>query len=113
MEISFNQVDVAKLSLGPDDVLIVSVKGNKGDMSGPGLEFFANNLRETFDQNKVVVLGLGKDNEVNFTVVKEKSSNQSYCIDCSCGKKESTEETQSELIGQVSMGLPGVFNTIK
>lgn len=91
MEIKFNQVDVAKLNLGPDDTLVVMVKGKREEMNG--LELLAQNLQQTFDQNKLVVMGIGSDDEIKFTVVKEKPQN--YCSDCSCGKKESFENSLS------------------
>lgn len=91
MEIKFNEVDVAKLNLTANDILVVSVKSKVDDTADRSLELFANSLRETFDQNKVIVLGLGEDNEVKFTVVKETPVSQNYCSDCNCGKKQGTE----------------------
>lgn len=87
MEITFNQVDVEKLNLGPDDVLVVTVKTKEANA---GLNYFADSLRETFDKNKVVVIGLIGNDEVAFTIVREKPQ-QNYCSDCNCGKREGTE----------------------
>ena len=94
MEIKFNEVDVAKLNLTRDDVLVITVKTKRDESSG--FENFAHYLQETFDQNKVVVLGLGENDEVKFTVVKEPPV-QSYCSDCNCGKKEASENDLSKV----------------
>ncbi len=88
MEITLNQVDVAKLALTEQDTLVVTVKSDKNSLDS--LTPFANLMRETFDQNKVVVIGLRGNDEVAFTIVREKPQ-QNYCSDCNCGKREGTE----------------------
>ena len=90
---TLNEVEVAKLNLDSSDTLIVTFKGSKEEMNG--LNLLSDLLSETFNKNRVVVLGLGLNDEVKFHVVKEvvqsSCGTQSYCQNCSCGKKEQAE----------------------
>lgn len=93
LEISIKEVEVTKLNLQTDDVLMVTVKNN--EITQSNLESLRNGLRSIFPKNEVMVLCLSNDDEVRFTVTKQVQSScgtQSYCSDCNCGKKEQAEK---------------------
>jgi hypothetical protein len=92
-ETTVKEIEVLKLNLDPDDVLIVTVKSDRDP--GAGLEHFAKIVSEMFPNNQVSVFGARKNDEIVFSVIKKPVENscgiKSYCSDCSCGKKERNE----------------------
>jgi len=83
----FDVAEVTKISLGPGDVLSVVIKND--DVSHASLGYLQRQLKDLFPNNNVIVLGVGTNDEVRFTVVKQE--NKGYCSDCTCGKKEQAE----------------------
>jgi hypothetical protein len=82
---------ITKLNLEPGDTLFVKVKSD--EVTSYALEALGEQLRETFPNNKVIVFGMGESDDIELTTVKDASYNDcskpdSYCQDCSCGKKE-------------------------
>jgi hypothetical protein len=92
-EIEIKEIEVAKLNLQPGDVLAVTVKSDH--ISSYPLEILRENLKHIFPNNVVTVFGVKLDDEIKFSIVNETQNLgcgvQSYCADCSCGKKEQVE----------------------
>lgn len=98
-EIRFNAVDLLQVNLEPGDVLIATIKSDEIDMSS--MNSIGDYLRKTFPNNKVLVMGVGSEGDIKFTVAKDASvsDNKScgpgptnFCSDCSCGKKAAYEK---------------------
>lgn len=99
MEITLKEVEVQKLNVMPGDVLIFKFKGEIDEYQ---MKAFGAQLRKLFPDNKVVVLGLDDDQDIELTVLENRvsiaSTDQpgqadcavptSYCDSCACGKKE-------------------------
>lgn len=95
MEVTLNEVEVTKLNLQPGETLVVSIKSDW--VGQTELNSIKEGFNKRFPNNSVLVLGFGMDDSVKFTSIaaletKTQSSvgcgTQSYCSDCSCGKKE-------------------------
>lgn len=110
MDLKFIEAEVHKLNLGPNDTLIVKLKGEEFDQST--LSSLQDHFKEAFKGNPVRVLlfALPENHEMKFEVVtKEKTCNtESYCSNCSCGKKESYENSikSSEETEEATSTLP-------
>ena len=93
MEFTLKEIEVTKLSLQPGDILSVTIKSDEIDESQ--INGIKEGLSKYFPKNQVVIFGLGPDDEVRFTTLNQPSSfgcgTQSYCSDCTCGKKEQAE----------------------
>ena len=88
------ELELTRIVLEPGETLVVKVKSSNA--TSEGLEILGENLRERFPNNKVIVFGLGENDNIELTSVKDTSYNdcsspQGYCGDCSCGKKERIE----------------------
>lgn len=100
MEIKINEVEVQKLNLQPGEILVVKVRS---DVVRPeDMDILASQFRKLIPGNKVAVLMLGENDNIDLTIAKgseypevDKSSSPcsiaNYCNDCSCGKKEIAE----------------------
>jgi hypothetical protein len=109
LEITIREAEVMKIAPEPGDVLFFKFKGDHfytEDVNKLGKE-----LRALFPANKVVVMALPDNHDVELTMVanqdkvveKDCSKPTSYCADCSCGKKERIEGSEDES-GQTDPG---------
>ena len=91
IEITLKEVEVAKLNLEPGDVLIVKVKSDR--VAEHNFEHLEKEFNHVFKNNKVFVIGMYSEDDLQFSVVKEetRSCGPSFCDDCTCGKKEQSE----------------------
>jgi len=83
-------VEIAKLSLQPNDKLLISLKSHEIDLAF--LDSFRKGLKKLFPSNEVGVIALDPDGDMKITIVNNPSA--SYCSDCSCGKKEAAERKE-------------------
>lgn len=101
VEILIKVAEVMKITPQPGDVLFFKFKGDEfysADVNAIGKE-----LRTLFPANKVVVMALPDNHDVELTTIENQdkvvesdcSKPASYCADCSCGKKERIEGTES------------------
>jgi len=97
VEIVIKVAEVMKITPQPGDVLFFKFKGDEfhsTDVNAIGKE-----LRALFPANKIVVMALPDNHDVELTTVANQdkvvesdcSKPSSYCADCSCGKKERIE----------------------
>jgi hypothetical protein len=89
----FTEAQVAKLNLQPGEILVVTIKSHDVDTSV--LESFKKTIQKFFDKNQVLIFACAPEEEINFSTIAESSvgcGTQSYCGDCSCGKKEQYEK---------------------
>jgi hypothetical protein len=98
MEIKLVETEVQKINLGEGDVLVTTIKSDEIDMAS--MNSLGDQLRKIFPNNKVIVMGVGSEGDIKFTVAKDAAAKVSsgcgtgpanYCSDCSCGKKERYE----------------------
>lgn len=101
-EITFNEVGLTKINLDKGDVLIAQIKSDEIDMAS--MNQIGDYLRQTFPNNKVIVMGVGSEGDIKFTVAKDAAVSDTktqqacgpgpanYCNDCSCGKKQAYEQ---------------------
>ncbi len=90
----FTEVQIAKLNLGPGEVLAVTIKTDWADESA--IQSIKTGLKKVFPDNEVLIFGVGLDDKVEFSTIKQNSeisscSSGSYCLDCNCGKKQEIE----------------------
>ena len=100
-EIRFNAVDLLQVNLESGDVLIATIKSDDINMSS--MNSIGDYLRKTFPNNKVLVMGVGSEGDIKFTVAKDATVGDTksasgcgptpadFCNNCSCGKKEAYE----------------------
>lgn len=99
-ELTLKEVEVTKLNLNPGDVLTITIKSD--DVDQYSLNSFRDVVKTAFPSNRVILLSVGLDDSVNFTVVADPNveasgcSTSSFCSDCSCGKKEMYESEQEK-----------------
>lgn len=94
MDIKINEVDVQRLDLQPDEVLIVKVRSD--EITGDSLNSLSNGFKSLFPNNKVAVLGVGEEGNIDLTVAKGSEYPETqFCSDCSCGKKAAYEGDKS------------------
>lgn len=95
-EITLKEVEVQKLNMQPNDVLMVTVKHD--DIDYTSMQNLRKQLNLAFPDNKVMVFGMGSAGEVKLAVMTTEPVappvNLGYCGDCSCGKKERIESEQ-------------------
>jgi hypothetical protein len=92
-EIKLNEVEVQKLNLQPDEVLLVKFTSDNSNTID--LQHIQTGLQNYFYNNRVLVLGLHPKDSLDLTVVKESEvPAASYCSDCNCGKKEASENQE-------------------
>lgn len=84
-------VDAIKLDLMPGDTLAITIKSDDLD------EYLIANLKKKFEEmfegNRILIMGVGANEDVQYTVISENKENkacstENYCVDCNCGKKE-------------------------
>jgi hypothetical protein len=68
MEITIKEVEVQRLNLQKDEVLVVKYKGDQVEVSQ--LMDFRTELRKIFPNNKVVILGLPENEDMEFSTIK-------------------------------------------
>lgn len=99
-EIVIREAEVIKLNVQPNDVLFFKFKGD--DFFNEDVQKLGDRLRKMFINNKVVVMTLPKDHDVELTTIQENVTTEvkdcsqptSYCNNCNCGKKERIESGQ-------------------
>lgn len=90
MELKINEVDVQKLNLQPDEVLVVKVRSDEIQQSD--IQHLSDGLKKIFSNNRVVVLAVGSEGSIDLTIAKQSEYPETnYCSDCSCGKKAAYE----------------------
>ena len=90
VEHTINQVDVQKLNLAENDVLMITIKYS--EITQEALEGLRDSFKNFFPNNKVALFAMGDEGFVKFTVASQpEPTYNSYCSDCSCGKKERAE----------------------
>jgi len=100
MELKFNEVEVQKLNMQKDEVLIVKIRSD--ELTASAMDALRNGFKSLLPNNKVVVLGVDTDGSIDLTVAKGSEypveeapkvdcSTVNYCDSCSCGKKEAFE----------------------
>lgn len=100
IQISLKEIEVARLNLQKGDVLALKLRGDEL-MDQAVIQSLKNNFQLLFPDNKIIVLGLGEENDVNFEILNAEVKAEeiqgcsvgSYCADCSCGKKERFEKS--------------------
>jgi len=96
MEITLNQIDVTKINLLPGDFLMVTIKADLSDWTI--LDHLSKQFQESFPNNRVIILGCGPQEKIEYSVVSDTSSKGAslgYCVDCDCGKKEQESSSGS------------------
>jgi hypothetical protein len=97
MEITFKEIEIVKLDLKPGDILLVKVKSD--DIDESVLDHLKKGLKSALPGIKVALFGMSLLDDMDFSIVREDSvecGTQSYCTDCSCGKKEQNEAKGEE-----------------
>lgn len=95
MELTLKEAEVTKLNLQPGEALVVTIKSDEriGDKNLSALREMFNDV---FPNNKTIVLAMGPNNKIDFSVIKDSEDNScstgNYCDDCNCGKKESFDK---------------------
>ena len=99
MELKFNEVEVQKLNLQPEEVLIVKIRSD--ELTAYAMDSLRNGFKNLLPNNRVVVLGVDTDGSIDLTIAKGSEypvevpkvdcSTVNYCDSCSCGKKEAYE----------------------
>lgn len=90
-EITFKEVEINKLNLQPDEVLVVKLKGD--NFSAYDMDSLKMGFEGILPNNKVVLLALPNDSDIELTIAKgSEYPGLSYCSDCSCGKKAIAEQ---------------------
>jgi hypothetical protein len=92
MEIKLNEVDVQKLDLKEGDTLLITIKSD--DVDQYTIETVKQSFKSVFPNNRVAILAVGTEGDIRYSVLSEKEvqgCGPSYCVDCSCGKKEQAE----------------------
>lgn len=109
-ETKINQVDLARLNLDPEEVLVVTIKSD--DLTEYSMSQLRKGFEKYFPNNKILVLGVGETGSIGLTIAtgasytvnvaetpkveepKTDCSTVNYCSSCSCGKKEAFERSQ-------------------
>lgn len=86
-EIKINTIDVQKINLKSNDVLLVTIKDDDVDIES--LSELSKQFKFIFPNNKVAFMCVGKDDDIKFSIVSDE--NVGYCSGCDCGKKEKLE----------------------
>jgi len=98
IELTFKEVELTKLTIQPGQTLAVTVKSD--DIDATIVNLLRKKLGEAFPGVRVLLFGLGLNDEIKFTAVSEvKEENKeisacspaSFCVDCNCGKKDQIE----------------------
>lgn len=110
LEVSLKEVEVAKLNLQENDVLVVKMKGM--DLDYDLIKSLQKHFQKVFPNNKVLVFSLTEDATMDLDVVnaalQEEASNcatapKGYCDGCDCGKREAAEAAAPAPIGPTRM----------
>lgn len=100
MQFGFDVVEVQRINLQLNDVLMVTVKND--DLSQESVDMLRNQLQLVFPKNKVFVFAMGTNDDVQLSIVSQSEnpvaecSPVGYCSDCDCGKKEQASEPADE-----------------
>lgn len=86
-QIKINEIEVQKINLQPNDVLMVTVQHEDADEQS--MLALKETLTSLFPNNKIMLFSLGLEGYVKFTVASQSQKN--YCDDCDCGKKQEWE----------------------
>lgn len=82
MEITLKDIEVQKLNLKPDDVLVVKLIGD-AFMEEDTVEL--RNVLKQLISNKVLVLSIPSDNSIDLTIVQSADKFECEgCEDCNC-----------------------------
>lgn len=97
IELKFKAIEMTVINLKPGDTLAVTIKSD--DMDGVTINALKENFQKQFPNNKILLFGLGLNDSLEFTALSEgKLENKensgcntaNFCVDCNCGKKESS-----------------------
>lgn len=69
MELTLKEIEINKLNLTPQDILIVKLKGST--FSEEFVESFGKHLKESFPNNKIELLLLPEDHDIVFEKVAQ------------------------------------------
>lgn len=85
-----NEVEVQKLNLQPNEMLIIKIKSD--EITTVDMESLATGMRSYFPNNKVVVLSVEAGGEIDLTTVaqndKIEESNSGCAGNCNCNRGE-------------------------
>lgn len=113
-EISLKEVEVSKLNLKQNDVLVVKMQGM--DLDHDLIKSLQKHFQKVFPNNKVLVFSLTEDATMDLEIIQaalltEQSScataPKGYCEGCDCGKKEAAEATAistNPTVTKINMG---------
>lgn len=101
IELTFKDIELTKIDVKPGETLAVTVKSD--DMDGSTISSLRKELGKAFPGVRVLIFGVGLNDDVKFTAVAEikeakvdteisSCATGSYCVDCNCGKKEQHEK---------------------
>jgi len=84
-EITINEVEIAKISLKPGEILSVTFKSN--DLDRETLTIIKEKLNKLFPNNHVLVFGIAPEDGIVYEVLTPPDTNMkcSSCSDCSFG----------------------------
>jgi hypothetical protein len=95
-KVVFKEVEVSKLNLKENDVLVVKMQGE--DFEADMLRGLQAHIRKVFPNNKVLVFSLQGDMKMELEVIQAALQSESlscpptgYCEGCDCGKREAAE----------------------
>lgn len=104
VEVTIQEAEVLKISPKAGDTLLFKFKGEQ--FYNDDVNELGRQLRVLFPNNKVVVMSLPNDHDVELTIVenqdkveevaKDCSQPASYCNGCNCGKKELIEAERKQ-----------------
>lgn len=95
VELTIAAADAIKLDLAPGDTLAITIKSDDLD------EYLIGHLKKQFTEFfpgvRVLIMGVGSNDEVKYSVISENKENSAcgtsnFCADCNCGKKEQYEK---------------------
>ena len=87
-----HEIVVSKLDPKPGETLVVTLKSD--DIDEFVIQALKSQLKSAFPGIRVMLMGIGLDESVRFAVMDQTGIGcgvDSYCIDCTCDKKESME----------------------
>ena len=96
LEVVLKEVEVSKLNLKKNDVLVVKMHGE--DFDHQLIQSLQNHFKKVFPSNKVLVFSLSEGMSMDLEVVKSRlleekaACSSGPCEGCDCGKKNSEPE---------------------
>lgn len=93
-KITLKEIEFQKIKLEPGDTLLLKFKGEEFLNDYNLIKNFKNAFKTVFPYNKITIITLPDNHDVELTSVKNNDnmttscSSASYCNNCNCGKKE-------------------------